>query len=195
MKKKTYLILISGLILSQDLLAQTGFCDGSIPNEWPDSRYFVEEINGDQVVTDNKTGLMWQRCILGYTPVNHTCEFIQGNTFNYTWLEALESAQALNNNGGYADYTDWRVPNIQELITLAATNCRAPAANSNVFPSMISNHQIYLSSTPSKYDARFNNLPDTGKAVWTVHFQFGEVSGSFSQERDATVYLVRGSGY
>ena len=195
MKKITYLIFISGLTFSQGLMAGQ-FCDNSVPNEWPDSRYFVEEINGDQVVTDNKTGLMWQRCILGFTPVNLTCEFIQGSTPYFTWQEALESAQALNDNGGYADYTDWRVPNIRELTTLVATNCAPISANSTAFPSMIDYSQIYLSSSPSPYEARFNGLPDTGKAVWTVHFQFGEISGSWSQQRDgATVYLVRGSGY
>jgi len=50
--------------------------------------------NGDGTVTDNCTGLMWQK-----------------DYYVYSWQEALQYCDALD----FAGYTDWRLPNIREL--------------------------------------------------------------------------------
>ncbi|MBI9059879.1 MAG: DUF1566 domain-containing protein [Labilibaculum sp.] len=52
--------------------------------------------NGDETVTDNATGLMWQ-------------QVDDGNTYN--WKEALAYAS----NSELAGYSDWRLPNTKEL--------------------------------------------------------------------------------
>jgi len=52
--------------------------------------------NGDGTVTDNCTGLMWQK------------ETAEGA---YEWKEALEHCDDMT----LADYTDWRLPNAREL--------------------------------------------------------------------------------
>lgn len=64
---------------------------------WPNPRFAAE---GD-CVTDNMTGLMWVR---------------NGNLSNgkKNWVEALDYAGKLNLCG----YTDWRLPNVNELETL-----------------------------------------------------------------------------
>ncbi len=56
--------------------------------------------NGDGTVTDNVTGLMWQQ-----TP----------STSRYTITEALANAATLKLGG----YTDWRLPTIKELLSIA----------------------------------------------------------------------------
>ena len=69
--------------------------------------------NGSSIDTD--TGLMWCRFVLGQTWGNGT---VHGDAKAYTWLEAFDAVQAFNDQGGYLDYTDWRLPNLNELKTL-----------------------------------------------------------------------------
>jgi hypothetical protein len=54
--------------------------------------------NGDGTVTDNNTGLMWQK-----TPGS-----------KMTWEDAVKNASSFN----LAGYTDWRLPTIKELYSL-----------------------------------------------------------------------------
>ena len=63
-------------------------------NELPAAEFIVSEINGDEVVKDDTTGLMWQKT---YTIVS--------------WQNALSYCENLD----YAGFTDWRLPNTNEL--------------------------------------------------------------------------------
>lgn len=63
-------------------------------NELPASEFIVSEINGDKVVKDNSTGLMWQKT------------YSSGS-----WQGALSYCENLD----YAGFTDWRLPNSNEL--------------------------------------------------------------------------------
>ena len=68
---------------------------------WPSPRFAV---SGD-CVTDNLTGLMWAK---------------NGNMPNgtKTWQGALAYVASLNSRGGLCGYTDWRLPNVNELESL-----------------------------------------------------------------------------
>jgi hypothetical protein len=52
--------------------------------------------NGDSTITDNATGLMWMK---------------NDSETTMNWEEALNYAENLE----YADYTDWRLPDVKEL--------------------------------------------------------------------------------
>ena len=81
--------------------------------------------NGDGTVTDNTTGLMWQQIDLDY---------------NMTWREALLCCEEMN----LGDHTDWRLPTIRELRSLADhTNL---SMNVDFFPNAIG---YYWASTTS----------------------------------------------
>jgi hypothetical protein len=70
------------------------------------ARAYVD--NGDGTITDTKTGLMWEK--LSDDGSMHD----QDTT--YTWANAFAVKVAtLNGGGGFAGYTDWRVPNVNEL--------------------------------------------------------------------------------
>jgi len=76
------------------------FCDGVI-NIKPvliEDRFELLTINGDEVVKDRKTGLMWQR----------------NNGKGFTWNGAKSYAWDLKLGG----FLDWRLPTIDELKTL-----------------------------------------------------------------------------
>jgi len=79
--------------------------------------------NGDGTVTDVKTGLQWMRCSLGQTWRGRTCV---GEAKTYNWQAALDAADALNRQGGYAGYRDWRVPTIEGLRTLVYCSSGQP---------------------------------------------------------------------
>ncbi|XCN73289.1 MAG: DUF1566 domain-containing protein [Candidatus Electrothrix aestuarii] len=96
----------------------------------PDSQ-FID--NRDGTVTDFKTGLMWKKCLEGVAGDN--CE--NGSPGSFTWQQALQRPGAVNIGGGVAGYTDWRLPNVKELLSLVEEQCYNPAINLNRFPNTL----------------------------------------------------------
>lgn len=68
---------------------------------WPEPRFTD---NGDDTMTDNLTGLMWTKNA-----------FLYGDT---DWYHAMDYCNNLN----LAGYTDWRLPNVNELESLVNAN-------------------------------------------------------------------------
>jgi len=100
-------------------------------------------------VTDTKTGLMWAQCSEGQSTTSTACD--TGSVTNsYTWQQALQQAETLNNSGGFASYTDWRLPNRNELLSLVEYQCYTPAINENLFPNTPSTDG-YWSSSPGTF--------------------------------------------
>jgi hypothetical protein len=65
--------------------------------------------NGDGTITDNATGLVWEK--LNRAGGIHDV----GNT--YTWEEAFQKIADLN-TANFAGHKDWRLPNVNELLSL-----------------------------------------------------------------------------
>lgn len=131
------------LILATSLCgAQT--CKNAIQLLAPDSRY---EVNGDGTVTDLATKLMWQQCSAGQSGI----DCASGSTQEYTWAQALQYPQTLNSSGGFAGFSDWRLPNQKELLSLVEEACGNPAINLTIFPHTASNW--YWSSSPRSHPA------------------------------------------
>ncbi len=95
--------------------------------------------NGDGTVTDNTTGLMWMRCSLGQVWDGKTCG---GKAATFTWADALKAAAGHE----FAGYTDWRLPNKNELESIVEGRCFTPTINSSVFPATPSTY--FWSSSP-----------------------------------------------
>ena len=117
--------------------------------------------NLDGTVTDKKTGLMWQKGDSGDTPL--TCD--QANAY----------CPGLDLDG----YTDWRLPEIEALLTVVDYTRFNPAL-SMIFDPYRSN--FYWSS--STY------APDPTGA-WNVYFGNGEVHSSI-KTNGGYVRCVRG---
>ena len=102
--------------------------------------------NGNETVTDNFTGLTWQK--------------IQApNTF--TWEEALTYA----NNLLLAEKTDWRLPNIKELQSLNDPSLSKPSFNKTFFPNCLSGN--YWSAT---------SMQNAPVKAWDINIEYGIVS-------------------
>jgi len=70
--------------------------------------------NGDGTITDNVTGLMWQKADAG----------------EMTWENAVNNAGTVTSGG----YSDWRLPNPHELMSLFNYETGNPAMNATYFP-------------------------------------------------------------
>ena len=99
--------------------------------------------NGDEIITDTKTGLVWQK--------NYTAE---GYIY---WKDSLSYCE----NSTYAGYSDWRLPNVNELMSLINYEERKPASD---FPDMIAVYKYFWTSS------------STGETVSTISPENGILS-------------------
>jgi hypothetical protein len=76
---------------------------------WPDPRFTVTTNAGDVVVSDNLTGLMW-------TQHANLAGAVR-------WTNAVDFCDNLT----YADFSDWRLPNVLELASLVDFGNSGPA--------------------------------------------------------------------
>jgi hypothetical protein len=100
--------------------------------------------NGDGTVTDLSTGLMWQGATV---PGLHT------------WSEALTYCESSN----YANFNDWRLPNLKELASIVDLTKTGPSID-GYFLSNINNDAYWSSTT----------LLTNSSNAWTIHFLDGQ---------------------
>jgi hypothetical protein len=177
MNKRSLLSYLSLLLLSQQDIVHAQICSVSIVASTPTSQ-FIDHNNGS--LTDKKTGLVWKKCSEGQT-WNTLTGGCNGKTVRYSWRGALQHAQTVNNSGGFAGSTDWRVPDIKALASIVEPRCSAPTINSTVFP-----------GTPSATFWSTSSSALNGESAWRISFKDGDddwknKKGSLNQIR-----LVRG---
>ena len=150
--------------------------------------------NGDGTVTDVKTGLQWIRCSLGQTWRDGTCI---GEAEKYDWQAALDAAKALNRQGGYAGYRDWRVPAIEGLRTLVYCSSGQPKTWNDTGKSCEGDYEhptidqsAFPNTQPTRYWSSSPYAPVAGLA-WYVYFDDGYDYAGLKGNNDA-VRLVRG---
>jgi hypothetical protein len=129
-------------------------CSNVLSKTTPNSQ-FDETINN--VVIDKVHKLMWARCALGQQFENGSCI---GVSSRIRWLDAINQSQ----KESIAGFSDWRLPNKNELNTIVETACHMPAINSKIFPSTGSSS--FWTSSPHFED-------DT--LIWVVSFANGNV--------------------
>ena len=113
---------------------------------------FVTSDDG-KTITDKKTGLMWQS--------------VDGGA-SMTWQQALAYCQSLNTETEpYAGYTDWRLPNRNELASLLDHGKLDPYFSNFTGLPTDSNHDYWLWSS--------STVPSKKEFVWNAHFYHGSV--------------------
>ena len=101
--------------------------------------------NATQVVTDSTTGLQWQ------DNVNIT----------KTWTQAIDYCEALTLGG----YSDWRLPNFNELYFIADRSKRNPAIDS-AFQNVVSDGYWSSSTVVGDEDSAWGVDFDNGDDDW-----------------------------
>lgn len=112
------------------------------------------EVDGD-VVKDPVTGLMWRRCFEGVS--GDSCD--SGEPGLMSWPAALLHIEKINQAGDEANHTDWRLPNIKEIASIADLQCSNPSLNPEAFPSAPA--MRIWSSTPYEFYPHFSWYVDT----------------------------------
>ena len=119
--------------------------------------------NGNGTITDNNTGLMWVKDGTGAG-----CD--------YSTMLTWEAAIAFCENLTFAGYTDWRLPNVNELQSIVDYSVSPPTID----PVFINTHGAYYwSSTP------FTN---PAYLAWIVDFDTGL---SYFEAKTTNTYYVR----
>jgi fibronectin type 3 domain-containing protein len=118
--------------------------------------------NGDDTVTDNLTGLMWQKGV--------------GTTITWQW--GLANSYCMNLVHGTGSLADWRLPTIRQLETLMIYNTTSTdrAIDTSYFPMTV--FGIYWSSTVATVDST---------TAWLGDFQRGDLI----MQSKVTPYYVR----
>lgn len=129
-------------------------------------RYIAKTLNGDEVVIDLATGLMWPRSTFG-AGGNSSQQANWTNTINYG-LGLI-----------FAGFTDWRIPNINELASLIDYSKNSPAID-DIFTSAVFFTAVWSSTTyyPPSSDA------------WCIDFSDGLTYG-FSKTTSYSLLCVR----
>ena len=120
--------------------------------------YTRDDING--TVTDNATNLEWQDDAIGST---------------MTWANAVTYCDGLTLDGK----DDWRLPSIEELVSITDKSKVNPSINETYFKSVTSNY--YWSST---------TLASDSSLAWGVYFNYG-YDGWYNKTSSYYVRCVR----
>ncbi len=138
--------------------------------------YTINHTRG--IVTDNNTGLVWLRCPLSSPGAINTNPDCLGHTDNDTflWDDAINACNQLKTQK-YQGYSNWRLPNIRELQSIADYKYgMLPSINQTAFPNIVALKGVYhyWSSTPHKNNNNF---------AWFVDFYNGTIA--FADKNDA----------
>ena len=168
----TRLIFLLFSLMAGTVQAQT--CQPeSIPASTPNSQL---QDNGDGTITDTKTGLIWKRCLEGQSG----SDCASGSAEAFTWQQALQRAQTVNSSGGFAGFSDWRLPTIKELSSLVEHQCVDPAINLTRFPHASSDGLWSSSAVAGNTDY-----------AWCVNFYHGETVWYVKSGNGFQLRLVR----
>ena len=181
------------------------FCQGGAARSTPD-HHFSDA--GAGMVLHKPTGLIWKRCAEGQTWSGMTCT---GEPALYLWSEAFERVAAVNaaevdspsfltvwarmfgSIGGVKPpeptpgaiqklgKDDWRLPNINELLSIVETACEGPSVNTSQFPGFPVS--AYWSSSP---------VADIQDAAWAMATTAGLDKPANRWKSKLQVHLVRG---
>ena len=110
-----------------------------------------------EVIFDEATGLMWQKA---------------GSMNSMTYTEAWEYVRRLNLAGGFAGYKGWRLPTVEELLSLIEPQRQS---NDQYINPVFDATQIWVWSM----DIRQIKDEDSAESAWEVDFYVGSVGWSY----------------
>jgi hypothetical protein len=136
-------------------------CVRGIPEQPYTDHFLRGETGGSYWTQDSATQKRWQACPAGMAATSDSCT---GTATLMTWAEALSYCEGLD----AAAIDTWRLPNIQELMTIVDDRLASPAIDTSAgaFPGAIS--EVFWSSTSHTYYPAYALFVDfdTGNQSW-----------------------------
>jgi hypothetical protein len=128
--------------------------------------------NGDGTITDNLSGLMWEKL--------SDDGGIHDKDATYGWTAAVTTKIATLNSTVFAGHNDWRLPNRNELLTIANIGTVNPATfsafNAACAPTCTVSTCSCTQSDGYWSSSTYQNVP---VSAWLVNFTVGQTNGSF----------------
>ena len=135
---------------------------------WPTPRFTAGNGGESNCVRDNLTMLTWLK---------------SPPTSRPPWSEALAYCESLDGNDGRGGYSDWRLPNVNELRSLIDISRHTPALPGDHAFSNVQNANYWTSST----------LAQDANQSWLVSMSAGQMSTGFKTLSDTGyIWPVRG---
>jgi hypothetical protein len=141
--------------------------------------YEKKSINGNNVVIDHATGLMWH----------------QSGSRNYmSWYNAKVWIRNLNISG-YAGYQDWRLPTLEEAVSLLESGTR-----NNLYIDPVFNNEQWGIWTGDKHgsDGEWSVYFSLGNVRWRIKNRYVRpvrtMKSSASIDKDGTIYIASTDG-
>lgn len=125
-------------------------------------------LDGDDVLDDNVTGLTWTKCTSdGFNSMKTNDGCIE-NSVEMSWSQAVQTCEELD----YAGYFDWRLPTLPELLTLVKVGSTTHFADLDNFPdTKIGLNDAYWTYT-SKLTISTSTM-DVADYGWIIYFGLG----------------------
>ncbi len=127
----TSLCFIGLVMLLNPVLADESHCERGIGEDRASTPASAFELLRDGTVIHADTGLQWAQCAIGQEWNRESCS---GVAEVFDWDGAQTAIDAFNRNGGVGGFTDWRLPTVEELESIAEHCREAPAINTTIFP-------------------------------------------------------------
>ena len=148
----------------------------------PTAEFDYSTENG-KVLIDNRYNLMWMRCVAGES-LHVTFKTCEGTATKGQWNDALSEVNTINGDSNKNfGFTDWRMPNVKELMSIVEHQCAYPAMNGYLFPGA-TGHAIW-SNTPASDAAGLDTL------VRYVNFFTGSMGTEEAGTGSFSIRLVR----
>jgi hypothetical protein len=146
--------------------------------------------NGDGTITDNVTGLMWEKKSRDGSLHDREKSFTwaPGTGSIWEWIGQVNA----ENGKGFADHTDWRIPNVKELDSIVDYGFASPTASAEFNMSCTGSCGVTTCSctkTSGYWSA--TTLPSLTTSAFVVRFSDGKISDS-DKTMTAFARAVRG---
>lgn len=118
--------------------------------------------NGDGTISDNNTSLMWQK-----TDSDQIYNWYEANgeiDDTYNPESAIDICGELELGG----YTDWRLPEVEELISIVKYNTKNPAIDTSAFSNTHSSKYWTSTATFVQWDTNYGRVVDFSMGTFRI---------------------------
>jgi hypothetical protein len=198
---------VLGACLSRPRLLKTGQTlfygtgsDGDLQKG--DARSFTDE--GDGTITDDTTGLMWEKksrdgsihdwsmtytwCV-DVSPNDNVCD---NGTDDMDGTMVTTFLATLNGGGGFAGHTDWRIPNVNELLSIVNYQYHDPAVYNAFNTNCVDGCTVTTCSCTADSSYTWSSTTLYSYAALGADFTFGFVAYRVKANDKHFVRAVRG---